>query len=333
MHRIAVIGLGPIGAIHASILNSLPDCKVVCLADSEPRLSKVLRKIAPNYGVYTDLQEMVACETFEVAYVCTPIMAHEPVIRELVESRSLKAVFVEKPLAADHNTGLKMAAEVEANNLDSVVGFQKRHIPSFGSARKLLQSGLLGQPTEFEAHHFTAGVLEGGAGWRFESATGGVILDWGAHLVDLLSWFFGSPSRISTTRQRLFSDAVEDSVKSEWFYPHGLHGVLEISWSRPDFKNAELLILVKCTGGWLRATESTLQSSLGSGSFRSCWFQEEEGKITAQTVPFLLGQPENTMQDGYFMKCLTEGVKPGPSIMDSLPAQAILDQMRQVPLE
>lgn len=333
MPRVGVVGLGAIGALHASIVNAIPGSHLASASDSDPRLVKIFKKVAPRIKLYTHTRDMLSGEELDALFICTPIGSHRDVVLDALDAGNLRGLFLEKPLAVDLSEGLEMVQAANRAGTDTMVGFQKRHISSFRLVKELLDSRVLGRTTKFSAHHFTAGVLRRESGWRFEPHAGGVILDWGAHLVDLLTWFFGEPKQIEGERRRVHSAEVEDYVRSHWAFASGMEGVIEISWSNGSYRNAELALDIECEKGRIQATESSLEvtsESLG---------KEELDQIKAGSrpapgsVPFLLGQPENTLQDQFFLEAIELHKRTVPSMLDSLKCQAVLDRLRGFPLQ
>jgi len=69
--RFGIIGCGVIGPTHAEAISSVPEARLVAVADLAPERAN---KLAGTYGVtpYSDIGEMLRNEELDVVDVCTP---------------------------------------------------------------------------------------------------------------------------------------------------------------------------------------------------------------------------------------------------------------------
>ena len=117
---------------------------------------------------------------------------------------------------------------------------------------------------------FSSDVTHASSGWRFKKGAsgGGVLLDLGSHLTDMLRSFFGMPGSICGAASKIVSKDVEDEFKGEWIYPT-FSGDVHVSWSRPDMRKATLKISVSGDNGQLIVSDDSIQYKLDAsvGSF------------------------------------------------------------------
>lgn len=107
-------------------------------------------------------------------------------------------VLCEKPLAATLAEAEAVVAAARASGRVAAVGLFRRFFPATRAVRRLLATGVLGEPTGFT-------IFEGGPfAWPTRSPgffqraglQGGVLLDMGVHVLDLLGWWFGPPRAV-----------------------------------------------------------------------------------------------------------------------------------------
>src|SRR5205814_6886830 len=104
------------------------------------------------------------------------------------------------------------------------VGFHYRFLGTFREAQRLLQAGALGTLTKI--HGTAVGpvvIKEQNSTWRAKKIEGGGCLhDYACHVVDLMNFLVGPPSRVERARmQTIFSNDVEDAVSAVFAYANG----------------------------------------------------------------------------------------------------------------
>jgi len=69
--RVAVIGLGKMGLLHASLLSAMPEVKLCAVCDKSKLILRISRKIFRDVQVVDDLQKL-AGSNIDAVYVTTP---------------------------------------------------------------------------------------------------------------------------------------------------------------------------------------------------------------------------------------------------------------------
>ena len=125
--RVAVVGAGSMGGMHAALLAELPEVDELLVVDTDAtRATEVAARTGGRVAAGLD----EAIETAAALVVATPPHLHaEAVIPALERGRS---VLCEKPLSEDLAETVRLAGL--AGHLE--VGFQRRHDPSFVAARE-----------------------------------------------------------------------------------------------------------------------------------------------------------------------------------------------------
>jgi predicted dehydrogenase len=187
---IAVVGCGAVAAGHY-----LPSIA----ASSRLRASLLVdrdvgraRELARRWRVPATSREIadVAAQA-RAAVIALPNALHAPVTIELL--RAGVHVLVEKPMAIRAADCDAMAAVARQSGATLAVGLQFRYFDSTRWVKDTLASGILGPLRRFELR---LGVV---SRWPFasdyflrrESAGGGVLTDYGAHVLDLLCHWLG----------------------------------------------------------------------------------------------------------------------------------------------
>jgi predicted dehydrogenase len=204
-------------------------------------------------------------------------------------------VFSEKPPGRNRADALRMKEAAEKSGKTLKFGFNHRYHNSVIEAKTLLDSGLLGNAVCARGVYGKAGSATFADEWRNrpEFSGGGILLDQGIHMLDLLCYFLGDFSDVSGTVNKLvWNDlSTEDSafaiLKTEDGKIASLHS------SAVQWKHKFDLDLV-CTEGYI-ALNGLLTSTQSYGEERISYYRKD-----LETTTGKLGNPiEHTM-------CFTE---------------------------
>jgi predicted dehydrogenase len=179
LFRVAVVGLGLIGKQRAAALQELDG--VVLAATVDPTISS-------NGGIphFASVDDLLDGATFDAAVIAIP---HD--LAATVASRLLKRgvpVLVEKPLGRSVDEAAMLTQLAQKCERPSFVGYNYRFLPSFRGIVDAIRDGTIGtlRSCDFLIGH--GGNPKSAEGWKLDPvrAGGGVILDPGVHLLDLL---------------------------------------------------------------------------------------------------------------------------------------------------
>jgi predicted dehydrogenase len=327
--NVGIIGIGHMGILHAAILNSLSNAKTVAVCDKDARLIKIMSKLTKSFSFYDDYDKMCAKESIDALYLCTPPQARLTILKDLRTKIHRNAFFVEKPLAIDFKNARMMLEMLPVTNSLTMVGFQKRYSGTFARARKLVLDEVIGEILTFNAHHYASENYGMSTGWKFERETGGVAIEFGPHLIDLVLWYFGEPDSIKAVSKRMFSSEVEDYIHSIFSYKTGVIGSLDVCWSMRNFRPAELAIEIHGTCGTINVNEDRILLHLDKdscGLLAGTHFMPKS--ILTPEVPFLLAYPENVLQDQHFVGCIIEGRNPENDFESASKVNKIIDAIK-----
>ena len=142
MLRVAIIGAGRIGRVHAESVASHPKATLVAVCDP---MGTAAEDLAAIYGAkaYKDAADVFADTEVDAVIVGSPTPLHAEHV--LGATRSGKAVLVEKPVAKDVEEARALDAELATFEHPPVmVGFQRRYDPSIRGAKDLVDAGKIG---------------------------------------------------------------------------------------------------------------------------------------------------------------------------------------------
>lgn len=219
--RVAVVGAGHLGRIHARILAGLPETTLVAVVDP---LENSRREVAAQHGVsaYAGHREILG--QIDAAVIATPTRFHCQVAKELLAAGI--HLLVEKPLAATTSQAAELVDLARRQGVVLQVGHVERFNPAFSAAEPYVQS-----PKYIEAVRRS--------GFSFRSTDIGVVLDLMVHDLDLVLSIVNSPvRRVDALGIALFGRH-EDLVNARLSFENGC--VATLSASRASHTAARLL--------------------------------------------------------------------------------------------
>jgi predicted dehydrogenase len=205
--RIAVIGVGRMGQVHARILSQIDEVELVAIADSRLQTVESLAREL-DVSPYTDIGETLGEETVEALFIATPTPTHPTLVRAALEAGL--HVLCEKPLSLDLTEGAELGELADRLNLVLQIGFWRRFSSPWEAARKALQAGAIGDPVMIRLSQWDANPPP--PEFCDPDVSGGLAVDCGVHEFDLAEWLTGSTvSSVVGRNMRLVDAAVGGS--------------------------------------------------------------------------------------------------------------------------
>jgi predicted dehydrogenase len=176
--RAGLIGLGMMGRHHARVLGSLDDVELVAVADpgGDPH------GVAGGRPLLSSVEELIA-QGIDYCMVAVPTVFHEPV--GLALAAAGVHAMIEKPLAQDSPSALRLTEAFEGAGLVGAVGPIERYNPALQSLRARLAHGELGEVYQV--------VTRRQGPFPARIADVGVVKDLATHDIDLTAWVTQQP--------------------------------------------------------------------------------------------------------------------------------------------
>lgn len=322
--KVGVVGLGKMGLLHAGIFNQLAPRSFIAAAEKEKLTRNLVKAYMPRINVYDDYEEMFEREELDIAAITTPVFLHKPVSDSALENDC--HIFVEKPLALNGEE-CRALLRTRTNN-KTQVGYNRRFLETFKMAKQILDDSALGELKHVQSQMFETQVLRKEEGWRFDASKsgGGVIVDLGAHVIDMLHYLVGPLACVHGSARSVYSDSVDDTASIAVEFADGLTGSLELSWSVKYYRLPEMRIVMQFDKGTIAVTEKYIEidSEVDDGSLkrgRSTFYLQN---LTA-AVPINLGGPEYTAEDAQLLDCVGNGDAPLCNFHEAAQTNFVID--------
>lgn len=186
--RVACVGTGFIAGRHLAALAGFQDVEIVAVADAARNRAQ---DVAAQYGVraYDDGLALLQTEELDAVWLCVPPFAHGP-LEDAALDRGLP-FFVEKPLALDLPTAVRIAGAVRARGLLTCVGYHWRSLDLVEQALRTVR--------EYPVQLMAASWLDSTPAapwWSRRNGSGGQLVEQTTHLVDLARLLVGEVSTV-----------------------------------------------------------------------------------------------------------------------------------------
>ncbi|MGH3309490.1 MAG: Gfo/Idh/MocA family protein [Streptomyces sp.] len=228
--RMAVIGCGVIGRVHAASIAAFAPRAELALAVDE--ISDSARELAELHGAEftTSVPEALKRDDIDAVAICTPSGQHADLAVSALEAG--KHVIVEKPLDVTVEAAQRVAAAERRTGRTVTVVSQHRFDPASKVVHEAVHSGRFGRITSGVAglswwrsqSYYDSGNWRGT--WALDG--GGALMNQGIHTVDLLVWMLGEPVEVFAWADCLaHSDIeVEDTTVATIRFAGGALGVI-----------------------------------------------------------------------------------------------------------
>lgn len=230
---VGVIGLGRQGLFNMRKFMEFPDFRIRALCDVyAPHVAK--GKEIADVDTHHDFREVLERKDVDVVLISTP--DHWHALQTILACQAGKDVYVEKPTSVFVVEGRKMVEAARKYERVVQVGTQQRSGRHFRKAVDIIRSGDLGKITAIRCWNFGNSFPEGignppdgdpppgldwdlwlgPAPWRpfnpnrfgvapdrwstfryFWDYAGGVMTDWGVHLLDIVQWATGQAAPLT----------------------------------------------------------------------------------------------------------------------------------------
>jgi predicted dehydrogenase len=187
--RLGIVGCGAVTELyHLPAVASCADVILVGLVD--PQIARAER-LASQFGATAAVAEWRQLGELDAAIVAAPNALHAPIACDLIGQGV--HVLVEKPLARTVAECDEIALAASTAGVVVAVGHDFRHFPVARTARAIVSQGLLGRIESVELAQSARGRWPYASSYVFsrDEAGGGVLIDFGVHMLDLLSWWLG----------------------------------------------------------------------------------------------------------------------------------------------
>jgi predicted dehydrogenase len=227
-----VIGGGKIATnAHLPAFKSNKYVNLIGIVDTDIKKAQKAGKKFGIKNIFSSVDELFEKVDLDAISICTPPNTHEEITIKAFNNGC--HVLCEKPIETDVERAKKMVEFSKKKEKILMIGFNRRFWPNYIRSKKAVLNGNLGHTYSIEYHCMQPNPLLkwGKSRWFYEAGIGGVILDLGPHVFDILNFIFNDyPKSISATSTTHSNSPVEESCVSILEYPENRIGIGSFSW-------------------------------------------------------------------------------------------------------
>ncbi|MDE0076691.1 MAG: Gfo/Idh/MocA family oxidoreductase, partial [Caldilineaceae bacterium] len=294
----AILGAGMVAEYHLNAIQVCADlgARLVGVGHYNPaRYEEISQRFGAPARAY---DELLADPAVDAVCICTPSGHHAQ--QAIAAASSGKHVLVEKPMALSLADADAMIAACRENGVQLGVCLQRRAEPLFRRVHDAIHGGDLGEITlgVVTMPYFRDEPYYAQADWRgtWEMDGGGVLMNQGIHIVDLLLWFLGDPVEVhafADSRHR--SVEIEDTAGAVLRFGNGAVATITATVAtEPGFPHR--LEVYGTNGGIQIEGESVLRWGLADESKETV---EPWPVATEQVDPGMAGDPRGISTSGH----------------------------------
>jgi myo-inositol 2-dehydrogenase/D-chiro-inositol 1-dehydrogenase len=202
--RLAVIGSGFMGNLHAKNAFFHPVVELVAVQDIEFERAERLASVARTIAV-KDVAEILEDESVDGVIIASSTDTHVEYLTRAVAAG--KAVYCEKPIALNYSDAERAVDEINGSSAPVMIGFNRRFDPSHLALKAAIDEGRVGKVEiiQLTSRGPQPPTIE------YARVSGGQMRDQTVHFFDLLRWLTGDePVEIYAMGATLIVSAIAD---------------------------------------------------------------------------------------------------------------------------
>ena len=227
-YMLGIVGFGGMGNWHRETIETIDGLEVAGIYD----IDEARKAYAKEVGVhsYDSLEELLEDERIDIVLIATPNDLHKPIALQAM--RAGKNVVSEKPVTLNSSDLQEMINVSKETGKLFTVHQNRRWDEDYLTMKKIYEEQKLGEVYRIESRvHGSRGIP---GDWRQEKEHGGgMVLDWGVHLLDQILQMMGS-TRLKTvyaTVTNITNTMVDDGFTVQLGFENNVDVLVEVGTS------------------------------------------------------------------------------------------------------
>jgi myo-inositol 2-dehydrogenase/D-chiro-inositol 1-dehydrogenase len=316
MLKVAVIGTGFIGSVHAKNIARHPGTELVAVCDANVEFAKKIAAVTGAEAV-ADIEEIFRKKDIQAVLIATPTNTHVDYLKRAADAG--KAIYCEKPIGLDYGEAEQAVRAIRAAKVPVMLGFNRRFDTSHAAVKEAVDRGDVGK---VEIVQLTSRGPKPPP-ISYVKVSGGQLRDQTIHFFDLLRWLTSDePVEVYAIGAALVDPAIGEA------------GDVDTS-----------IVSIRMASGALCQIDSSRRAAYGYDERLEVFGSEGMAESARQGFRGLaLYKGQQILRDGLhpgwferieqsyyeaidaFLKSIEKGTPPSPSLEDGLKAQLIADK-------
>lgn len=221
--KLGIVGFGFMGHCDADMMATFEDIDLVAVADIVP---EQLADAPAGVETYLSMDEMLEKADIDVVMISTPNPSHLEMVEKAAKAG--KHIICEKPAAMTSAEFDKMIEVTERANVIFTVHQQRRWDKDYRIMKEVYDRKLVGKPYVIKSQLY--GVNGNMHDWHvYPEMGGGMLYDWGVHLIDQILDMVDSPViSLYADVRNVINERVDDYFNILMKFANGVTAELEL---------------------------------------------------------------------------------------------------------
>lgn len=221
--QVGIIGFGFMGQTHGETLKKLDYANLVAVCDTN---EATFEFASENVATYTSADDLLADPTINTVIIAVPNQLHLEMVVKAAKAK--KDIICEKPLALNAKEVEEMIRVTKEEQVRFTVHHQRRWDHDYRVAKEIYDQQLLGDVYTIKSslYGFNGNMHD----WHvYPEMGGGMLYDWGVHLIDQLLWMV--PADLQTIYadvRNVINEKVDDYFNIQLYFKNGVNAQIEL---------------------------------------------------------------------------------------------------------
>ncbi len=320
MLNVAVVGAGYWGPNLIRNFQSLPDCTVRMVCDTNVDRLAHLKRLYPETAMTRDFADVLSDESIDAVAIATPIPTHYPFALQSLTAG--KHTFIEKPMASTAAQCQELIDRAAGRSLTLMVGHTFIYTPTVRKIRQIIASGELGEIMYISSRRLNLGLFQNHHN---------VVWDLAPHDLSIILYLLGEePVSVNCQGKAHLKPGIEDVTCTSLHFPSGIFALIHNSWIDPK-KIREITIVGSRRmlvyddiepSEKIRIYDKCVELPAHSDSFAEWQFSYHYGGMQA---PFIKQVEPLAVECQHFLDCIRRGTRPDTDGKEGLRVVRILE--------
>ncbi|QDU80605.1 putative oxidoreductase YhhX [Polystyrenella longa] len=240
--KYAQIGTGHGHASKIADYQASPEFEVVGVAEPNERLKLQAMSSGKYDGIeWMSVDQILTNKDIQVIGVETKVADLLDTAEKCIAAG--KHIHLDKPAGTSLPQFERLLNEAASKHLVVQMGYMYRYNPAVKMLKTFIEKGLLGEI--FEIHTVMSKVLTEGSRKQLAEFKGGMMLELGCHLIDLVVDIMGEPEKVTPFLQHSsqeFDDGLNDNTLAVFEYPQALVSIKSAGLEVDGFQRRHFVV-------------------------------------------------------------------------------------------
>ncbi|WYN40676.1 Gfo/Idh/MocA family oxidoreductase [Caldifermentibacillus hisashii] len=225
VYNLGIVGYGGMGRYHAHyILKDHRQVKVYGVYDINPNRNKI--GMEDGYKSYDSMDNLLNDKLINIVLIATPNDVHKEIAIKAIAAG--KHVVCEKPVTIKSEELIEILDAVKNTDQVFMVHQNRRWDKDFLTIKNIYDNRKIGEVFHVESRVHGANGIPGD--WRhLKEKGGGMLLDWGVHLLDQLLFMVNSNiTSVYADLSYILGNEVDDGFQTIIAFENGVRALIEV---------------------------------------------------------------------------------------------------------